>query len=161
MIAWLGPILALLGVLLGAYFTRSRENEKARRDKRSQVYAKYLEVSSASSTPTMMIVQGKLATGQPLTESEMAAFQENRVSFINAHANIVVYGSRSVITALSGFYDVAAAAKGDIQNPEMNAALIRLITAMRADSDAEDYPEFGAHVDNIIGAKANARAMGG
>jgi hypothetical protein len=157
MSGWIAPVLGFLGVLLGAYFARSRENEKARRDKLSEVYAKYLEISASSSTPVLAAIQQKMVAGLPLTEVEVAAINENRVAFINAHANILVYGSPQVVGALSKLYDEGRA-KGGLAHPDVNAAMIALITAMRYDSDAESYVGFGDHADNIVGAKADQRA---
>jgi ABC-type transport system involved in cytochrome bd biosynthesis fused ATPase/permease subunit len=156
MTALIGPVLALLGVLLGAYFTRNRENEKARRDRRSQVYTKYLDVISTASSPKMVVAHQKQMTGMELNSDDIAALDKNTVDFANAHSNIVVYGAPEVVTALSHFYDVASGA-GGLTDPAVNTALIDLIKAMRRDSEAEDYPTFGTHVDNIIGAKAEQR----
>jgi hypothetical protein len=162
MTALIGPILALLGVLLGAYFTRNRENEKARRDRRSQVYAKYLDVISTASSPKIMVAHQKQMTGIELNSDDIAALDKNIIDFANAHSNIVVYGAPDVVTALSHFYDIASGAAG-LTDPRVNTALIDLIKAMRRDSEAQDYPAFGSHVDNIIGAKAEnrkAKALG-
>jgi hypothetical protein len=146
MLAILGLLLPLVGLMIGAYFTRNREMEKARKDRISQAYATYLDAVARNAGPRSSRAMYKMVMGQELDKEEMATFEENNARFVNAHSNLVIYGSKEVIGALSSFYDSGA----DPRNPASRQAYIALVKAMRHDSDAEDYEAFGTHVDNIL-----------
>ena len=88
----------------------------------------------------------KMARGQELDSAELAIFEENNMRFVNAHASVMIYGSKEVIAALSDYYNTS----GDPRDPTSRDAYIALVQAMRHDSDAEDYGAFGSHVDNIL-----------
>ena len=152
--AIVGPVLALIGILAGAYFTRSREAAKFRKDRITEAYTAYIKIAADSSGPRSLAISHKQLTGQPLTAEEIAWPEEQQQRFANAHANLLLYGSKRVVTALSDFYDASAAG-----GPGGIAGFVELITAMRADSDAASYGDFARHVDNVLGTGPDRRRL--
>ena len=146
-LAYFGPLLvALVGALVGHYFTRNRETEKFRKDRVTEAYASYLDAVARNAGPLSAKAVMKMAKDEELSNDELALFDANNARFVNAHANVVIYGSKEVIGALSNYYNTI----GDFRDPASRDAYIALVHAMRHDSEAEDYSEFGAHVDNIL-----------
>ncbi len=145
-LALLSPVIGLLGGLIGAWLTRNRELEKARRDRITAAYTKLLDASSLGAGPRGQKLAQKREKGEALDADEEKFADELHAKFANAHSNIAIYGSKEVIAALSTFYDSVPTGKADaIRN-----AYVALIRAMRKESDAEDYAAFDSHVDNIL-----------
>lgn len=152
-ITLLGLLLPFAGLFIGAFFTRNQESAKYRKDRITEAYTAFVKIASDSSGPRSQEIARKQAFGEPLSEKEQAWPEEQHQRFVNAHSNILIYGSRRVVTALSNFYDAST-----VVDPEhQTAAFVELITAMREDSAAESYPEFSRHVDNILGAGPERR----
>jgi len=139
---------------VGAYFTQNREMKKYRKDRITEAYTKLINVSSDSSNPRSQSIMRKQVAGMPLTSDEINWVEEQNQRWNNVHSNLLIYGSRNVIAALSQFYDCM------LLPPQNQAvAYAALIEAMRADSDAESYPEFARHVDNILMSGPERRRM--
>ena len=147
--------IGLFGIVVTAILAWWRERDKARRDRVAQVYAGYIDAVSQSAALQAYLRDRQMAGDAAAASAAAAQVQENRLAFMRAHSNILVYGSPRVIGSLNDFYE-AQGAGADMAR--LNALLIRLITEMRADSNSADYANFGRHVDSIIGARADERA---
>ena len=153
-LAILSGLLTFVGLFIGAYLARNRELEKYRKDRITQAYTSFLDAASRNSGLQASMLMSKVISGQQLDDEELAAFEDINARVVNAHSNVVIYGSKEVIGALSDFYNTGGDPR---RNPLALQAYIALIQAMRHDSDAEDYPAFGAHVDNILGSGPDRR----
>lgn len=113
-------ILGFLGIIVGAslqyVFTRYLENQRHRRDLRTQAYTDYLKCVSESAH---LIVQ-----------PQAPAAREIFASTADAKARICLYGSTKVIQTFSTFEKLGAAMKDDQQRK----AFVDMVSAMRSDS---------------------------
>jgi hypothetical protein len=153
-LALLSPVIGLLGGLIGAWLTRNRELDKARRDRITAAYAKLLDAASLGNGPRGIRLRQKMESGEAPDADEEKFQDELSAKFANAHANIAIYGSPEVIGALSAFYDSVPTGKADA----IRDAYVALIRAMRRESDADNYEAFDAHVDNILVTGPDRRA---
>lgn len=145
-LALLSAVLALIGTAFGAWLARNRDIEKARKDLITAAYAKLLDASSLAAGPRAARLTGKRNIGAALEPEEEKFLDDIQAKFASAHSNIAIYGSKEVIAALSHFYDHAV----EGMSPAATQAYVALITAMRRETDAEDYGSFDEHVDNIL-----------
>jgi hypothetical protein len=88
--AWVAPVLALVGVMVGAllqwFLTRSAETQKRRQEIRAKAYADYLRSMAA------------LTYKGTDTEDEQAY-----ADVLDAHCRLLVYGSHPVVSAVLNF----------------------------------------------------------
>jgi hypothetical protein len=151
----LGPILALAGVLITAFFTWKRELDKGRKDLLIQAYTSLLEAAAKNAGPRANSVFMKFGSGQVLSPDELKYFEDANNQFVSAHSHVLIHGSKGVITALSNFYDAQSEGPAGVEKTKQ--AYVALLSAMRHDSAAKDYESFGTHVDNIIGSGPDRR----
>lgn len=116
---WAMAILPLLGVVLGAalqfWVSRATDREKHAETLRSQAYADYLRAVAAAAY---------LRSDEDLRDAHRDA--------ADAKARMAIYGSASVIKALSRFEDVGAV----IADEPSAQAFIRLVSSMRSGGSA-------------------------
>jgi hypothetical protein len=158
-LAVLSPLLALAGVLIGAYFAKNRETDKYRKDRITAAYTALLEANAKNSGPRAAITFSKLGAKQRLTPDEQQYIEEAQTQFVSAHSHVLIHGSEQVIAALSRFYDAQGLAER--MTPEGRDAYVALLGAMRNDSEAHNYGDFDEHVDNILvsGPERRRQAM--
>jgi hypothetical protein len=155
----IGPLIPIIGLFVTAYLAWKRELNKIRKDKIAAAYTAYIDaVARASTARTAVATQKnillqlaaagvvKLDQELTLTDAELLLVEESSARFINAHSTLVIYAPKEVIGALSHFYDHG----GELNTEEGKKAFIALIKAMRDESEADSYDDFGAHVDNIL-----------
>ncbi len=112
---WTIAILPVLGVILGAalqfWFSRAAEREKHAATLQSQAYADYLRAVAAA---------GHLRSDEDLRDAHRDA--------ADAKARIAVYGSASVIKALSRFEETGAI----LTDSPSTEAFVALVSSMRS-----------------------------
>jgi hypothetical protein len=146
--AWeiLAPILGVAGIFLGSFLQKNREREKDRQDRRIDAYAKFLEIWAVSQRPDFNILMQRFLSSAALTDQEVQYYTFVKERFDHAHANLMIYGSKEVISALSQMYSFPDA---ELQ-ADSKRAYIELLSAMRSDGFSDNYPEFASDVDNIM-----------
>lgn len=115
---WTIAVFPLLGVVVGAalhfWFARAADREKQAGTLRSQAYSDYLRAVAAA---------GHLRSDEDLRDALRDA--------ADAKARIAIYGSASVIKALSRFEEVGAVLSGG----PSKEAFVSLVSKMRSQGD--------------------------
>ena len=131
---------------VGWFLARSREREKDRQDKRLQVYAEILSVMALVERTEFTGLSERLLQGETL-QGEEGMFVNNVIERFNeAHLNLMVYGSKDVIRAVSDHFETDAAPLTE----ESKAGYTHILTAMREDGFQKLYPELANDIDNIL-----------
>ncbi len=114
-------LFSFLGIIIGAtlqyLFTRFLDERKHRQNLRTQAYTDFLR--GVSEAAHLMI--------QPQAQRE----RELKARITDSKARICIYGSSHVIARLAEFERLGAI----IQTDEQRQSFVRVLTAMRSDSD--------------------------
>jgi hypothetical protein len=122
-----GPMSALIGVVLGLVVAGRRERSTWRRDRRSGVYLEYMKVAA------------QVRMGLYIRPEERLTREEDvniRHSLIEAGAPVLIYGSARVIDAARDFYKAQARALEQPDPPRRKDYahwILGVINAMRED----------------------------
>ena len=146
--ALLVSFIGLLGILIGALFTRSREREKHRKERVANAYADYMGMQAALDRPEFSDLFVRVMRGHELSSDEAAVFNIMNERMAKAHAMILIYAAPNVVRAMSDFYNHVHG----VTSKESFDAYAKLVAEMRKDSEAAYYDGFEGHIDNIVGS---------
>ena len=147
-IGWeiLAPILGIAGIWLGSFLQKNQEREKDRQDRRLRAYATFLEIWAVTERWDSMHVMDRMFSGAALTDHEANYISNIKERMDHAHANLMIYGSENVISALSRLYSNLDPGLTDSKKQ----AYFDLLSAMRGDGFSNQYAGFENDMDNIM-----------